>query len=460
MAIKRDVAAELASDSQAKFMVVEFSSGTMRAVYDGAGELLTFVDAALATRRAEELTARDSVKHTIRPVNDDAWRSRETKRLQDGTYVPLPWQDQKWWAELGDKHKDHFPHASLGKIAMVAFTETERKGSADIQTLIKPGKYLERFFGEPGVLNSYVIRDLVSVFSNKFESNRLLWAETEEEIVDTFVNGPQSCMSKPASSYPTDKTHPCAVYAGGDIQIAYLMREGRVVARTVAYPAKKLYNTIYGDAARLEPLLKKEGYRCGPPIGAKIRRVVVSREDRFAFVVPHVDNAGPFKDDGEFLTIVSSGKDEDNIVQAAGGSGVSELIGFMCRKCKGDMFTKRQMKMVGMSPTSITQSMWCTKCAKTDTFQCAETGVMFSKEVGVPVIYGNTAQPQLVWIREAGVKAKVCKGTGRLYAMSYMTEQDGDWYSKSYLSKNKSTPPPGSKHAGSSNSATAWDRYR
>jgi hypothetical protein len=144
---------------------------------------------------------------------DLPWQTREQGRLLCGLYQPVPWAD-KLPAIAG-----HYVHLSTENSCLVAYTQDADRGAKDIQTSIKPGRYLTRFYPD---LASHVIRDLQS---GVHRSANLQFAVTPDEIERVYLDGPCSCMSRPASSYDSH-CHPVRVYGDSDLRLAYVTNDG------------------------------------------------------------------------------------------------------------------------------------------------------------------------------------------------------------------------------------------
>ena len=254
-----------------------------------------------ATRWAEALNRTTGLKHQLRRavVDHNAWKVREGDRFRDGTYTRLPWHEAPWY--LGaPAQDDHFAHVSKDRDGMVAFTLDATKGAADIQTRIKPGRYLTRYFSD--VLSWREIEEFAQEFAGLHENNELLFAHTSDEIEQVYLDGPSSCMSKPARHYDSP-IHPVRVYGAGDLAVAYIKSGDSIGARVLCWPAKKLYSRIYGDDCRLRPLLDAAGYDHGELYGARMLRI---EADHGGFVVPYLDGCNSAGDNGEYL-VISSG---------------------------------------------------------------------------------------------------------------------------------------------------------
>lgn len=412
----RSVTKELvAITGGAKFILVELDKGVVTPIYDGDGQLLKFTDGAAAAKEALRYTEKVGRKVQPRRVNDDDWRKREETKLDNGEHLPLPWSRERWWLDLKHVWGDHYPHVSLQNGAMLAFTETEEKGAADIQTRIKPGRYLERQFGDKKLLNAYVIRDLCTVFSAKYEDNVLMFAETEDEVEEVYTTGPSSCMSHPVSNFQSGGIHPARVYASPDLKVAYMKREGRVVARSVVYPDKKLYTSLYGDSGRLKPMLEKAGFRSGAPYGARILRFPVNMDPKTGlhqFVVPHIDHVLWVTDEGDFLRVGAVSRPDGSGIDAGGAKGVSEMVGYKCTRCESPAsLSQKQIIQVFISEKQTRN--WCKTCSNTHAFKCSLSGYWVAKDQGH--VMTTKSGSKMLWRRYWVGNGFVCPGDGLNY---------------------------------------------
>lgn len=414
----------------ADFILVELVKGEMRPVYDGSGQLLKFESGSDADREAKKLASDRGIKIQPRRVTNDNWREREQRKMDDGSYRKLPWHDQAWWQELAPIHREHFPHVSLNNPSLIAFTANEQEGSADLQASIRPGRYLERFF--PDKLNKYLIRDLASVYAKTYETNELQYADDADSIEEVYTIGPSSCMSKEASSYKQGAPHPVRAYAGGDLRVAYLRRSGRVVARAVVYEAKKLFNTVYGDKALMEPLLRKAGLKPGAPIGARISKVVVTHEggEGYHYMVPHIDNVPYLVPDGKFL---KAGDPNVNMEKAGGlavpgGAGISEIL-ITCEGCGKEDMPNRGLQAVYVDNNRARKR--CPGCCKTTAVTCVISGHLILKEMAV--VLGKEKSNVYAWKKYVGNKVALCDGNKQHYPLSEMILlPDGRKWSKEH----------------------------
>lgn len=412
-----------AAVSGEEFVIVELVAGATKPVYDHAGQLMSFRTGEDASRAAREMTVAGR-KFQPRRVKDDTWREREHARYGTKEYKNLPWSEEVWWKAHKHVWGDHYPHVSQkNSVGLMAYTETDAKGSADIQTAIKPGKYLERFFS--GVLDQYIIRDLSTIFSNVFEDNCLIFADNEEEFESLYTSGPSSCMSHPPDKF-TSHIHPVRVYAAGDLALVYMKRDGRVVARALCWPEKKTYSRVYGDAGRIEPLLAKDGFKKGTPFGAKLQRVLTwerkkEKAGNQAFVAPHIDDCNHVMDCGDHLLIGGgSVKLPGRRINLTGASGVTEWVSAQCRKCKSSCTTS-ELKAVYINPNGNADT-WCGACVKEHTFICAESKAIVAKGEKNEITMHNG---DVWWINTFRDRGFVCAGDGLNYSTKVRTMVKG-----------------------------------
>jgi hypothetical protein len=258
---------------------------------DDAGNVMVYATGNVAKLAADTLSAQTGRKHQPRRVANVDWRQRERDRFNDGTYRHLPWANDHWFCKRVPA--DHFPHVA-SKPGLIAYTENAEKGAADVQTAIKPGRYLERFFSER--LTAEEIRTLAHQFVARFGNVRLFFATTPETITEIYQRGPNSCMSGKSDNYFSKPYHPCSVYGAGDLAVAYLAQAeedddsradlGTITARAVCWPDKRVFTRCYGNTDKLEAALREAGYQPGRLTGARLLKI---EHDDGGFVVPFID---------------------------------------------------------------------------------------------------------------------------------------------------------------------------
>jgi hypothetical protein len=321
------------------------------------------------------------------------WPLREQARLLDGTYKTVPWAGELPVIE------DHYAHMSLTNPEMLAFTETAAKGERDVQTQIKPGRYLARFYPE---LASHKVRDLSAAIARIVE---LKFAVTADEIEDVYTRGPSSCMSHEASDYE-GHCHPVAVYGDSDLQLAYITDDkDRPIARALVWPAKLRHGRIYGDEALLCQQLIRAGYDKGTFTGARIRRIV-NTKDPCSLIMPYIDGIGSFDVlDDTWLSI-------DGDHAATGTSGITFLEDTAtCQQCDHLVPDDRLRDVDGES--------WCDDCCDGHSFVCEHTDQRYHEHDSCTVIVGRNGDGNVeqIWsIYARDDYATYCDATAEWYA--------------------------------------------
>ncbi len=164
-------------------------------------------------------------------------------------------------------HQRHWVHVSVHpeKPDMIAYTRTLKDGMRDRQVRVKLGRYLAQTFGDK--LSDQKIAQLVAQH-NEHQCEKLRWhiAMTPKRIETVYRRGPNSCMSKSRRYFDRDidtvhDAHPTSIYGAGDLGVAFLRREGRITARVLVWPERKVYGRVYGDAERLCRALHEAGYQ-------------------------------------------------------------------------------------------------------------------------------------------------------------------------------------------------------
>ena len=219
------------------WVISTFYGGAERAP---KGELYATPFQAMRQRDVLNATAHGggTWRYEVRPAT---WREREERMFTGGVYQPPVWCDEPFWGDCALLITQHQPHISLVDPTMIAYTEDDRKGDADRQTPMRPGKYLQRFLGAGpnGVIehgpykgqHPKVSKMKVAFYAawhqagHRPESEDLLsFTEDEHEIVDAYENGPESCMMGKGWAF---ENHPVRVYAGGGLKLA-LSRVGHI----------------------------------------------------------------------------------------------------------------------------------------------------------------------------------------------------------------------------------------
>jgi hypothetical protein len=265
------------------FHIVEVLPGGEVCPHPHFGFFETGAEAATAIQ-SQILCFAPTRKFQPRPVEDDTWKHREQARL------------------------------------VTDYT----KGLQDIQTRMKPGKYLAKFY--PDIPEPE--RNRLAMVIAKYDEFELNFAHSEDEIEHVYTTGPRSCMSHSAGELAAP-VHPSRVYASPDLAVAYIVREDRITARAVCWPDKLRYSNIYGDRDRLSDELEELGYTQDSFDGARLLRIPVEAH-RGVFVCPYIDCHANVRDDGEYLVI----DDDDGDLCAQHTNGLTGEIGEECAHCE------------------------------------------------------------------------------------------------------------------------------
>jgi hypothetical protein len=395
---------------------------------------MTFDDPAEAATYSKKLTAQLKEKLCVKPVLDEAWTFREKKRFATGEYRGLPWVGQNWW-DSDSAHaiwKDHYPHAALEKPGWIAYTKNAEDGSKDKQSLLRPGAYLNRYFEK--VLFDYGISQagLVESFMKMYGPIDIKFATTADEMVSVY-DFLHTCLY--GRDWPKG-IHPVTVYAGHDLQVAYIgdLNTGKISARSIVWPAKKLHSRVYGDIARLQSGLERLGYKWGAPIGAKIKRIQLRPPKMMdgeipqgCFLVPYIDKKN--QQGGGHLGVLDRDDHleicEDNVPGSHhcglpdGRSGqyvprADERPKFYCGRCENqydEVHTVYHYDPDNDDEEADAEELsWCNGCVARHTFTCGYSGYFFTEDSPSVEVGGD------LWShRYADMYAVRCEGNGRLY---------------------------------------------
>ena len=341
---------------------------------------------------------------------EDCWRAREATRFNSGEYLPIgafPWASADWYRN-SPEGKGHFAHVSIEDPSKIAFTPNERFGREDRQLRMKPGKYLRKYFGK--ILAETEITEFARSYAALNEKVELQLAETADEIVRVYTDGPRSCMSSSDS---------VRMYAGHGLAVAYVAgKDGDPTGRAVCWPEKLVFSRIYGDDSRLRASLMRAGYHPQGPdhsfVGAQL---TLEAADGEGYVCPWLDfNCSQVDADrgSETLRVTRGGEyDAQQISGVIGGifcercesHGNSddcfsvndqnwcvscyESYGFHCESCE-ESYDTDDARTVEGDPNSRHanhEQIWCTACARDQATECDECEKLFA---GGTVEVGNS----------------------------------------------------------------------
>lgn len=387
-------------------------------------------DPALAAADSKRLAKILGEKLMVKPIKNPAWKKREQKRFDDGTYRLVPWVNYDWWHHpyATAIHRNQFPHPALEKPGYLAYTKNDEEGTKDKQTIVKPGVYLEQYFLR--VMDDHGIRQkhMVEVFAAEYGPIEVKFAKTEKEIISVYENGPDTCMK--AKCWPGDGRNPAYIYAAGDLQVAYLGDLDDASARTLVWPEKKTYSRVYGDIARITQGLNKLGYKWGAPIGAKVKKVEVKKvkfdpnrgPPSGCFITPYIDKLN--QRGGGHLSVIDKGNHLEICEEGRPGShhcglpdGYSGL--YVPREDEFPTFTcdccgkagHRQLLNVFVTDEADDEEAWCDRCARYKSFVCGYSGERFAIDsVNHTMVYDAPWNS-----RYADMYAAKCEHTGKLF---------------------------------------------
>jgi hypothetical protein len=307
-----------------------------------------------------------------------AWWQREYDRFATGEYKTAPWLYEPWFSGLpsatvgdqaelirqyGAKH-GHFPHVAKGDPAKIAFTPDGTWGASDRQNRMRVGRYLAQYYSD--VLSNERIQELCASWDIEFGVGlEVKFAKTSDEIELVYRNGPNSCMSHGTRDYNTGDTHPSRVYGAGDLAIAYLENAGRITARSLCWPEKKIYGRTYGDTHRLHELMQALEYEhveyCdgGDEFdGARLLKLPY----KGGYIMPWLDHGGYVYDEGDsFFRITSDSGEID--AQSTEGLIMARDDSARCDSC-GERYDSDN------EGGYVDDRDLCESCLESETFYC------------------------------------------------------------------------------------------
>lgn len=291
--------------------------------------------------------------HIVEPaVGDDTSEALWNDAF--GAFCKNPWIHYDAFARHPSRWAEHMPRPSETIDGMLAYYATPAHRIAGRLTPIKPGRYLRRFFGD--VMTEPEIEAAALAWANEFAPVPVEITTDADEIEAVYRGGPSSCMTFRHGEFDGSE-HPARVYAGPDLALAYQGPKNDATARAVVYPAKKVWMHLYGDTARLEAALTKEGYRAGLTtdfVGARVQRIT---EGYDTFVMPYLDICGQFNDDGDYCSLTRSGG-----IDGQSTSGLAGDERCVCDDC-GDRYNPEDGGIYGID------SNVCDSCSS-DYFYC------------------------------------------------------------------------------------------
>jgi len=261
----------------------------------------------------------------IKPYCDEVWAAMAREALLDGAVSAPVWDSELWYQE---RFEDILTFATVDPedIGLISYFASRNDGKRGKRTSTTPGRYLKKFFADK------LSEDDIKYWSEKHKEtfdtskNKILrWASTPEEIQEVYslASSFYSCMQHNVSKWGDRLGHPTRAYGAGDLKVAYITNNGKLIARALVWPEKKLVGRVYGNDTLLRSELKKAGivtrsnsdtYDC--MVGARLLYIPIPRIDgpqpeHPDIFVPYIDgtaNMVNLHEDG-YLRIVDCSKD-------------------------------------------------------------------------------------------------------------------------------------------------------
>lgn len=260
-----------------------------------------------------------------------------------------PWDQQPWFVNHWTI-RSHGAHFSLKQEGMLAYTQSLDKLRRDIQTPVKPGKYLREFFPE---LSDEQVREWAHKFEAKSKPAQIEFIKNTDPAgwVEAWSHEVQASDSN-ATSCMTDKD--CVrVYAHpeNNLTLAIVRNpdDDSVIARAICHLTRKQFVRAYTKRSVMSSntfmeLLKAAGYERDEDClrGEKLQRIEHYRDNRL--VCPYIDGGYQYVEDcGSYLRIVSDGIGATN----TGGYTDEAEPEYSCSEC-GDGCDGDDLTYVGV----------------------------------------------------------------------------------------------------------------
>jgi hypothetical protein len=341
-------------------------------------------------------------EYFVRPAT---WQEREARMFENDVYEHPVWANEPWWQRAVGHFRQMYVHISHLDPTAIAFTEDERKGEADRQTMMRPGKFLQKFLGagpqgliEHGPLagQSPAISKMQIAFyadwhqrgSRPPSDDVLTITEDEDEIVRVYEDGPPSCMVGKSDWYVED--HPVRVYAGGGLAVAYLTSvSGEVIARALCWPKNEVFGRVYPTPRNDETTaqydemmsrLKAKGWVSITEDNTVFEGAwLQQRTNRWGrYIMPYLDNEygvrdGPYRDGKSWWVMTHSENHQDN----QDGVLANTEPDWTCENCEegysdeDDNYTVyRYWRGTSAYGSPRGDMTWCEGCRDQSTFYC------------------------------------------------------------------------------------------
>jgi len=222
-------------------------------------------------------------------------------KVDYGTWQKPVFANEQWFVD-SKYYWLHCCHVSTDDPMMLAYTQSGDKAVRDIQTRVRPGRYLQQFFSD--VLSEKDIRYWAERQQSMADNSDLHFVPNTDpdgwEWVYEHASGFTSCMQydHPASRYLahglSGDNHPVRVYCHpkNDLALAYLgdkqhSDSGRVYARAIVNQDTKTWVRLYGDS-RIQHALTAKGYSYGGDLSGQRLRCVDNPVGS-GYLMPYLD---------------------------------------------------------------------------------------------------------------------------------------------------------------------------
>lgn len=215
---------------------------------------------------------------------------RDLRRYQDNHWQDVPWGEEPWYKTSGYYwlHSAHLPKEDKNA-GQVAFAENTPKLVQDRFTVMKPGRYLQRYFSD--VLDEGQIKLWAERYAAQFAPAELKFIEGDDPDgwVRVYRDGPQSCMkgSEAVQVYAHDKSV---------LRLAYMAKNNVITSRAIVREdtTPKQYVRVYPtndciEQTQLREALEAQGYVHGSLKGVLLD-AIESDEASDAWVCPYLDS--------------------------------------------------------------------------------------------------------------------------------------------------------------------------
>lgn len=259
--------------------------------------------------------------------------NRDNQKLVSCAWSAVPWHTAKWFMK-SPLFYTHSLHMAVNTEGMVAFADNPAKRTAEKYTTMKPGRYLQRFFGDQ--LTEADIKEWSerSAISNSDLQLHFIEHNDPEGWVRVYREGPASCM----------QGEDCVrVYAHEKsvLRLAYVTWGDDIVGRAIVREDEKKYIRVYpntdsAEAQRIHTWMKNKlvqmGYGPGNLFDVKLAKIPRNKYSA-EYVMPYLDfgtsDSPPYVEDcGSYFCVT----DGDG-VEAQNTNGYIDLNGHSCDDC-------------------------------------------------------------------------------------------------------------------------------